>query len=201
MENAGEVITSTVAVPIQETVGVAGETITSAAEPVVESVDTASPIEIPIEGLSEEPEGLLGYEEDLQREDNPSEISEDAQIEDARNELKEIEEEQSEEQEGENESSEDEQLATLNETIRLLEVQRDALREQLGGGSFALIGEIVKYFISNSITDEPISETPNNTVGPSEAWKESARTQLRKIEVKISDLKKLRERLVAKKSL
>ena len=187
-------MTANVAIPVQAPdisiePGMA-EDIDSSLEPIIEQeTPEFNPFEPQIDQESQEE-----VEEDTFE---PEVNDEESALDRAREELEEVKEEENDDFSEEEISIEDE-LALINETIRLLEIQRDALREQLGGNAFGIIGELVKFFIQNSITEEPISDTPNTPAGPSEAWKESARTQLRKIEVKISDLKMLRKRLVAK---
>ena len=194
MYNVGEVMAANVAIPVQAPdvsiePGMA-EDIGGSLEPIIEQkTPEFNPFEPQIAQESQEE-----VEEDIFE---PEVKDEEAELDRTREELEEVKEKEDDDYSEEEKSIEDE-LALISETIRLLEIQRDALREQLGGNAFGIIGELVKFFIQNSITEEPISDTPNTPAGPSEAWKESARTQLRKIEVKISDLKMLRKRLVAK---
>ena len=196
MEDTGEVMTSTIVTPIQQTAEIAGETLESAVEPVVESASNTSFAEIPIEGLPEEVDDLFGFDEALNEEYDDTEVSEEAQMEDAREELEEIKQD-TEEPEPEKDDGYDEQLATLNETIRLLEIQRDAIKEQLGEGLITIFARLADYFFAETLMEKP-SLVENSPIGqPTEVWKEDARFQLRTLETKIAELKQLRNRLVA----
>lgn len=195
MEDIGEVMTATIITPIQQTAEVTGETLGSVVEPIVESAHNASFAEIPIEGLQEGGDDFFGFDEALSEECDSAEVSEEEQIEDAREELKEITE--VEEPEPEKDDGYDEQLATLNETIRLLEIQRDAIKEQLGGGLITFLARLADYFFAETLMEKP-SLVENSPIDqPTEAWKEDARFQLRTLETKIAELKQLRGRLVA----
>jgi hypothetical protein len=193
MDNVGEVMTANVAVPVRAPdISIEpdmAEDIGGSLEPIEQETPEFNSLEPQIDQESQE-----------EVEDDISELElndEEVELDRTREELEEVKEDENDDY-SEEEKSIDDELALISETIRLLEIQRDALREQLGGNTFGIIVELVKFFIQNSITEEPISDAPNMPAGPSEAWKESARTQLRKIEVKISDLKMLRKRLVAK---
>lgn len=188
-------MTSTIVTPIQQTAEIAGGTLESAVEPVVESASNISFAETPIEGLPEEEDDLFGFDGALNEEYDSAEVSEEAQMEEVREELEEIQE--VEEPEPEKDNGYDEQLATLNETIRLLEIQRDALKEQLGGGLMTFFARLADYFFAETLMDRP-SLVENSPIGqPTEAWKEDVRFQLRTLETKIAELKQLRNRLVA----
>lgn len=123
--------------------------------------------------------------------------SEEELLVETRDELEEIKNEPFE-PEPEEDDGYDEQIATLDETIRLLEVQRDALKEQLGEGLVKFFAKLVDYFFAETLMDKP-SLIDDTAMQPSEAWREDTRFQLRKIESKIADLKQIRNNLVANK--
>ena len=127
------------------------------------------------------------------------ESSEEDQIEEAREELDDIM--KVEEYEPEKDDGYEEQIETLNATIRLLEFQRDALKEQLGGGIMSTIASLAKFFFEETLMEKTEAVEEKSIEGPSKSWKENAYLQLRKIEVKISELKQIRNSLVAKNTL
>lgn len=150
-----------------------------------------------VESVSETIFETQALEVESEGEDYELENVDKESLDSAREELERIQEE-SKEPEPENDDGYDEQLATLDETIRLLEIQREALKEQLGGGLITFFTKLADYFFAETFMEKP-SLVEGNAFQPNEAWKEKVRFQLRNIESKIAELKQLRDKLVANK--
>lgn len=182
-ELGGEVMTPTIqSKPIMETGSLDG--------PII---DASTSLESVSDTIFETP----ALEAESEGEDDELGSVDENSLEKAREELEQIQEE-NKELEPEKDDGFDEALDTLNETIRLLEIQRDALKEQLGGGLVTFITKLADYFFAETLMDKS-SLVDESTIQPNEAWKERVRFQLRNIETKIAELKQVRDRLVANK--
>ncbi len=213
MENTGEVMTASVATniavdPVADVFesGIEMDArITSYSEqntnPAIEAgVEVAYPAYF--DALGEE---SIFFDDETSMEDGEDSLTDNAsyddaakELEDAREELRNIEEDEKvNENEAEANENFREQLETLNTTIRLLELQRDALRDQLGSTLSSVIGKVIKLLIVNPSINESEERGAETVDGPTEAWKDSAKSQLRNLEKKIFELKMQRGQLVA----
>lgn len=192
MDNTGEVLTPAVTVPIEQTADIAGEAIGAVLETeVITGGIGESLTDLDLSSIGEDifSSGTQGEESFVTEESATDELD------NVREELSEIsEQDRLEKSESEIDSSE--QLAILDATIAMLTVQRDALKEQLGGGVWAFMGELMKEFFSDTFPEANIESMTGEEIAK-KSWKENARTQLRNIEKELSDLKEYRKQFVA----